>query len=189
MKYGTNYLIIGFIATALFILFACSAGNKTMMSGKLFINTAPAMGSDEMVKFALVVPCEGACAKQKCAEAVAQSMEGVPEFADIHFDYDKMILHKAGEAKLRHDAEWLKKHEEYSIRIEGNCDERGTDDFNMALGNKRAMSAKKYLMNLGIPEERIFTVSYGKERPFDPGHNEEAWAKNRRDHFVLIRTK
>jgi peptidoglycan-associated lipoprotein len=70
--------------------------------------------------------------------------------------------------------------------IKGNCDERGTVEYNMALGRERADEAAKYLIDLGIEKERIKTISYGKERPLDPGHNETAWAKNRRDHFIVI---
>ena len=72
------------------------------------------------------------------------------------------------------------------IQIEGHCDERGTVEYNLALGERRANSAKRYLTSLGIPENRISTISYGKERPLDPGHNEEAWTKNRRAHFVIL---
>jgi hypothetical protein len=70
-------------------------------------------------------------------------------------------------------------------RIEGHCDERGSVEYNLALGEKRARAAKEYLVSYGIPSNRMTTISYGKERPFDPGHDEEAWAKNRRAHFVL----
>lgn len=84
-------------------------------------------------------------------------------------------------------AERLKKNESYTIKIEGNCDERGTTEYNLALGNRRANAAMNYLVNLGIKKERIKTVSYGKEKPLDPGHDEAAWAKNRRDHFVVIK--
>ncbi len=72
------------------------------------------------------------------------------------------------------------------MRIEGNCDERGTVEYNLALGQKRADAAKAYLVNLGVDGKRLETVSYGKEKPVDPGHNEEAWAKNRRDHFTSL---
>jgi peptidoglycan-associated lipoprotein len=73
------------------------------------------------------------------------------------------------------------------IRIEGNCDERGTVEYNLALGEKRAKAALDYLVKMGIDPSRISTVSYGKERPMDPGHTEAAWAKNRRDDFVIVK--
>jgi peptidoglycan-associated lipoprotein len=78
------------------------------------------------------------------------------------------------------------KHPTIKIQIEGHCDERGTSEYNLALGERRANSAKKYLISLGMPADRISTISYGKEKPLDPGHNEEAWSKNRRDHFIIL---
>ena len=86
---------------------------------------------------------------------------------------------------LSGDGKVLSQTPKLKIVIEGHCDERGTVEYNLALGEKRAMSAKSYLVNYGIEPSRISIVSYGKERPFDPGHNEEAWAKNRRAHFVV----
>jgi peptidoglycan-associated lipoprotein len=74
-----------------------------------------------------------------------------------------------------------------AVRIEGNCDERGSDDYNMALGERRAKAAKDYLVNLGIASDRISTISYGEEKPADPGHDEEAWARNRRAEFVIVK--
>ena len=81
--------------------------------------------------------------------------------------------------------DWLLKNSEYKVKIEGNCDERGTEEYNMALGQRRSDEAKKYLLSMGIAIKRISTVTYGKDRPIDPGHDEEAWAKNRNDHFVI----
>lgn len=107
------------------------------------------------------------------------------EFSDIHFDFDKYNLRPEDREILKKHAEWLTANKNYSVRIEGNCDERGTVEYNLALGEKRAREAKKYLVELGVDEARISTVSYGKERPLDSGHNEEAWAKNRRDHFAV----
>jgi peptidoglycan-associated lipoprotein len=79
------------------------------------------------------------------------------------------------------------KNNSLKVQIEGNCDERGSDEYNLALGEKRAKSAMKYLETLGVPAERLSVISYGKEKPADPGHDEAAWAKNRRDEFVLIK--
>src|SRR5947207_1296549 len=83
-------------------------------------------------------------------------------------------------------ATWLKAHPQYSLLIEGHSDERGTEQYNLALGDRRANTAKEYLATLGVDSSRMRTVSYGEERPFDPGHDESAWAKNRRDHLVLV---
>jgi len=105
-------------------------------------------------------------------------------FEDIHFDYDKYYLKPEDRENLKKDAAWLAKHKNHIVVIEGNCDERGTVEYNLALGERRAAEAMKYLVELGIDKKRIKTISYGKERPLDPEHNEEAWAKNRRDHFI-----
>jgi len=103
----------------------------------------------------------------------------------IHFEFDKSRLLPEAKEILRRKAKWLKENPDVSVIIEGHCDERGTNEYNMALGDRRAHSAKSYLIDLGIAPERMKTISYGEERPFDPRHNEEAWAKNRRDQFVI----
>lgn len=105
----------------------------------------------------------------------------------IYFDFDKSDLKAEAQAVLKKKADWLREHPAYSLRIEGNCDERGTNEYNLALGDRRANAAKKFLVALGIDETRIITISYGEERPADPAHNEEAWAKNRRDEFRLMK--
>jgi peptidoglycan-associated lipoprotein len=86
---------------------------------------------------------------------------------------------------LNADAEILKAYPTWAVTLEGHCDERGTAEYNLALGDRRALAAKNYLVSLGISGDRIRTVSYGKEFPFDPGHDEAAWAQNRRAHFML----
>jgi peptidoglycan-associated lipoprotein len=105
---------------------------------------------------------------------------------NIHFDFDKYNIRPADAAILKENAAMLKKYPEVKIQVEGHCDERGTIEYNLALGERRANATKKYLVSLGISADRISTISYGKEKPLDPGHNEEAWAKNRRAHTVII---
>jgi Outer membrane protein and related peptidoglycan-associated (lipo)proteins len=90
---------------------------------------------------------------------------------------------------LKQHADKLTQNKNYNVLIEGHCDERGTTEYNLALGERRAKEAMKYFVELGIDGKRIKTISYGKERPLDPGNNEEAWAKNRRDHFVVTPKK
>ena len=107
-------------------------------------------------------------------------------FADIHFDFDKSLIKDGDKPALQKIAIYLKQHSRVKVRIEGNCDERGTSEYNMALGERRAESAKKYLIGLGVPAGEISTISFGKEKPLDPGHSEEAWTKNRRDHFDVM---
>jgi peptidoglycan-associated lipoprotein len=103
----------------------------------------------------------------------------------VFFQYDSDQLDDAGRKVLEADAQVLKTYGTWVITIEGHCDERGTAEYNLALGDRRALAAKNYLATLGIPADRIRTVSYGKEFPFDPGHDEAAYAKNRRAHFML----
>jgi len=104
---------------------------------------------------------------------------------DVHFAFDSAVLDATAQSILKDKAGWLKSNPDAAVTIEGNCDERGTVAYNIALGERRAESAKAFLVNLGISAARMTTISYGKEKPLDPGHNEQAWAKNRRDHFVI----
>ena len=97
----------------------------------------------------------------------------------------QILLDDAARAIATQNAAVLKKYTTWGITIEGHCDERGTAEYNLALGERRAVAVKTYLSSLGISADRIRTVSYGKEFPFDMGHNEDAWAKNRRGHFVI----
>ena len=105
---------------------------------------------------------------------------------DIHFDFDKFDIRPGNAVILKENAEILKKYLKVKIQIEGHCDERGTNEYNLALGERRANSTKNYLVSLGISPDRISTISYGEEKPLDPGHNEEAWGKNRRAHTVIL---
>jgi peptidoglycan-associated lipoprotein len=105
---------------------------------------------------------------------------------DIHFQFDQYDLTEEARNILTEDARVLSNHPSLKIQIEGHCDERGNNQYNLALGERRAASAKLYLLKLGVQESRLSTISYGKERPLDPGHTEEAWARNRRCHLVIL---
>ena len=115
--------------------------------------------------------------------------------SDINFKFNSYKIQPINEYGINENPQdilnkiviFLKKHPSVKLRIEGNCDERGTIEYNLALGEKRAMAAKNYLVSKGISPDRISIISYGKSRPLDPAHNEYAWAKNRRDHFVIIK--
>jgi peptidoglycan-associated lipoprotein len=104
---------------------------------------------------------------------------------DAFFPYDSAVITPESQDNLGTTAQWLRNHRAYHVMIEGHCDERGTEQYNLALGEKRAYDAREYLATLGIDTQRISTISYGKEKPFDQGHDEAAWAKNRRAHVVL----
>jgi len=107
------------------------------------------------------------------------------ENEDVHFEFDSITLSPAAQEILRKKARWLSENPGHFVTIEGHCDNRGTNEYNLALGDRRAHSARMFLVDLGIDESRMQTISYGEERPLDPGENEEAWARNRRAHFVI----
>ena len=109
------------------------------------------------------------------------------ELQKVYFDFDSSSLSQDARNVLSKDAELLSKNPSMKVRIEGNCDERGSDEYNMALGERRAKAAEEYLVNLGVAASRLSVISYGEEKPADPGHNEAAYAKNRRDEFVVIK--
>jgi len=102
----------------------------------------------------------------------------------VYFDYDSAVLRDDTRRILDKNLEWLKANPAVRVQIEGHCDERGTEEYNLSLGQRRADSVKQYLIKNGIDAGRLFTISYGKQRPVDPGHTEAAWAKNRRAQFA-----
>ena len=103
----------------------------------------------------------------------------------VFFALDSNSLDQTAQTTLDQNAAVLRKHPSWAVMIEGHCDERGTAEYNLPLGERRAVAVRAHLISLGIPASQIQVVSYGKEFPFDPGHDEAAWAKNRRAHFVI----
>ena len=122
----------------------------------------------------------------KMAQKLADEIRNF-ESENIYFAFDRSDLTDESKSTLREKGNWLRANGDYSVNISGNCDERGTAEYNLALGERRAHAAKKFLTGLGISENRLATISYGEERPVDPGHNDEAWAKNRNDQFTLTK--
>ncbi len=108
------------------------------------------------------------------------------QIPDIAFEYDRFNLTAEAQAILKSHAPAFVKYREYILLVEGHCDERGTAEYNLALGEERAAQTMKYLVSMGIEKERIRTISFGEEKPIDQGHDEAAWAKNRRAHFVVV---
>ncbi len=134
-------------------------------------------------KAAAEAAAKKAAAEKAAAEAAAR--QKAVELADIRFDFDDYSLRDDAREILKKNAEWLNKNKDVQVVVEGHCDERGTAEYNLALGERRAKAAAKFLMDMGITAKRIKTISYGEELPLDPGHNEEVWAKNRRAHFAV----
>lgn len=120
------------------------------------------------------------------AERAGMAGQTAAGLARIHFDFDKAVLGKEAQDLLKRNGKYLNERQAIRIRIEGHCDERGTTEYNLALGERRAKAAYQYLMDLGVDPNRMSVVSYGEEQPLDPAHTEEAWAKNRRAEFVEV---
>lgn len=133
------------------------------------------------VVIGLMLAFTSACQRQTKPDA---SGEGADALQRIHFDFDKSAVRPDAAPILEQNAGWIKGHSSARVVVEGHCDERGTNEYNMALGDRRARSARDYLANLGVDPSVLSVVSYGEERPLDPASNESAWALNRRAEFV-----
>ena len=127
----------------------------------------------------------GAGVDQGIQEARLFSFRPTSELKDIHFQFDKYDLDSRSKNVLKQNADFLKQHPSIKVEIQGHCDERGTNNYNLALGQRRAASTKRYLATLGIPENRVHVISYGEEKPFCPESNEGCWWRNRRAHFMV----
>ncbi len=156
-----------------------SGGGRTLTVGCAHNQTAaiPNLTSNRQTPASQPV----AAAPQSPADTGQADFEAMLRNDVLHFDYDRANLTAEDQHRLQNIADILVKHPALSVRISGNCDERGTEDFNLQLGQERAAAAQKYLVNLGVEASRIATVSYGKDRPVNPAHTSEAWAENRRD--------
>jgi len=104
----------------------------------------------------------------------------------VHFDFDSSVIKASEKPKVAAVADYLKANKGKAVLVEGNCDERGTEGYNMSLGERRALAVREELIRLGIGGTEVDTISYGKDRPVDPGHDESAWKKNRRDDFIVL---
>jgi peptidoglycan-associated lipoprotein len=137
------------------------------------------------VSGALILTLNSACSKKGPTSSGEVKTETTTALKRINFDFDKYNIRSDAAPIMQENASWLKANTNSNIIVEGHCDEWGTNEYNMALGERRANSAKDYLVNLGVSGGRVSTVSFGEERPLDPGHNEQAWATNRRAEFVV----
>lgn len=153
------------------VLTLSSCGKQKATDTEMKVDTGEAMGVEE--------PLESA--------VTGGIMEGRTSgpMLPVYFDFDSSDVRGDQVSRIQVNSDFLKNNPGVKIRIEGNCDARGTNEYNMALGERRALSSKKYLMNLGVSESRMTTVSYGEERILLHGHDELSWAQNRRDDFVI----
>jgi peptidoglycan-associated lipoprotein len=180
MKVKSFGLVFAVILLAL-SLGGCGCFMQQMAGEKAPPPAGPPTAVAPEAKPVIPVPAGPAAPGAAPVAAVAAAM-----LTDIHFDFDKYNIRPGDAEILKKDFEWFKANPGKKARIEGHCDERGTVEYNLVLGQKRADSAKSYLMNLGVDGKLLETVSYGKEKPVDPGHNETAWAKNRRAHILPL---
>jgi peptidoglycan-associated lipoprotein len=175
------------LVLCVFVLFMTGCSKKVVSKDegvgekKAAVEEAKPLTDDEAREQALKRDAEAAAAATAAAAAEAAKIK----FEDIRFAYDKSAIEPAARTTLTKLADWLMKNKNYALSIAGHCDERGTVEYNLALGQRRAEAAMKYLVDLGVKKADIATISYGKESPLDPGHNEEAWAKNRRANFTV----
>lgn len=134
--------------------------------------------------FAIVLMMSGVACQRQVKPGSSASGGGAGNLERIHFDFDRSDIRNDAKPILQRNADWIKAHSGARVVVEGHCDERGTNEYNMALGDRRARSGRDYLGNLGVDSSVLSVVSYGEERPLDSGHNETAWAANRRAEFV-----
>lgn len=146
-------------------------------------------GAEEGAKKGREKVTEEQIAKVESKEMPSKVEEVSGMFADIHFDFDKYDIKDDDKATLKSVADYGIKNTSQKVLIEGHCDERGTSEYNLGLGDRRAKATKDYLVSLGIPSARVDIISYGKEKPLCNEHTEDCWAKNRRAHFVMMKEK
>lgn len=187
----TKLRIISVLAFALLVIFTVVSCGKT----KIKSEPASTISAEEQTRRQAEEAerqkalqeenlAEERLSQQQTAERM-QREKAAFENEDIYFEFDSIRLTPEAQQILSRKARWLKQNPGAVITIEGHCDSRGTNEYNLALGEGRAQSAKTFLVDLGIDPARITTISFGEERPLDPRQNEAAWAKNRRAHFVI----
>ena len=167
---------------------------ETKKSAAAKEETAAVQGEKVVEQPIQEAPLSEAAVVEKEVSARAEAGDEITELArkkgmllTVYFDFDRFTIRDDMKSILEKDAIWLKGNTGVNVQIQGYCDERGSDEYNIALGERRAQSIREYLINYGISQSRLATISYGEERPVDPGHTEEAWAKNRRGELVIIK--
>jgi peptidoglycan-associated lipoprotein len=169
----------------LLVIMVAAVGFAVSCAQKNVVQNQPETTSQPEVATAPEKPTEVAKPQVVKMSPQPETTEMVFVMENVHFEFDSAILSAEAQALLTGKAEYLRTHQDVVIKVEGHCDERGTDAYNMALGERRANAVKKFLVNLGIDADRLNTISYGEERPLEMGQNEDAWSKNRRAQFVI----
>ncbi len=181
---------VGVLAGSLALL-GCPKRPEVAQAGPSAIGpaaaTAPTPGSAKAAPKTAETPVTRSTppAEMPVKPAPSAAASAAVPLKDIFFNFDDATIRADQKAVLQEDFQWLKRHPQVKVALQGNCDERGTEEYNLALGQRRADSVKNYLVAEGIPADRLSTISFGKDRPFAPGHDEKAWSLNRRDHFAM----
>jgi len=158
--------------------------NVNPQAPKFDSSAKPAEKVDEATGFKEATPTAESVSENSSSEADKLNAQGV--LKPIQFDFDKADIRADAQQTMNANAGRMRDHGSLKVRIEGHCDERGTVEYNLALGDRRARAARDYLVSVGVPAQRLRTISFGKERPLDPGHNESAWSVNRRAEFIFV---
>jgi len=166
------------VLLSLFALWGCPKKAEVTTTQE----TAPAAQAEPTVEQKAEPAMEAA--KPEAKESMERAPAAAAGLQPIYFDFDRSFIRDDAKAVMKANADWLKANPKVKVRIEGNCDERGTKEYNQALGQRRATSAKKYLTDMGISAKRILLISYGKEKPVCNESTEDCWQKNRRDDLI-----
>lgn len=183
MKSRSLVYVVTLLLVSVLALWGCPKKAEVTTSPEAQKEMAPAEQPKE-AQPAMEQAKPEAAPKEEMKEMAAPAPAGLQP---IYFDFDKSFIRDDAKATMKANADWLTANPTAKIRIEGNCDERGTKEYNQALGQRRAASAKKYLTDMGISGQRISLISYGKEKPICSEHTEDCWQKNRRDDFVVVK--
>ena len=178
MKRGIlQYLAMACVVVSLSLMAGGCAKQKVQSDKDMAGGTAPAVGQEESLASKWIGGDSG---------AVLEGRTTAP-MLPIYFDFDKSEIRADQKDRIKKNGDLLNGSAKARVRVEGNTDERGTNEYNMALGERRAVTAVKYLVNMGVAESRIDTLSFGEEKPLNLGHDEMAWSQNRRDDFVIVK--
>jgi peptidoglycan-associated lipoprotein len=184
MKIRYALILVIIVTFGLLPLWGCPKKAETTATPEEQKETAPAVKEEQKAEQKPEAAATEEARPEAREEANERAAKGGAGLQPIHFDFDRSFIRDDARSVMKANAEWLKANPKVKIRIEGNCDDRGTKEYNQALGQRRAAGAKKYLTDLGISGKRISLLSYGKEKPVCSEQNEECWQKNRRDDFV-----
>ena len=184
---NTRRIIWTFLLAISMVVTACAkkAPKTSDVNAAPVATPAPATDVNAQARPAVVDPTENDPLKDPDLARINDYLAKQGLLGDVFFEYDKADLRDDARARLSSNADWLRSHPEFEVTIEGHCDERGTNEYNLALGNRRAAAALAYLKTLGVAEDRFETISFGKEKPLCTEGNEKCWSQNRRAEFKL----